>query len=268
MRWGLGSDGMEQGQVVVKSRGFSLSWGVASDKGRVRDKNEDTFLVESELGLFLVSDGMGGHRGGALASQIVAQDLPVMIETRLGKLKSQSCRAIRLLFKRMITEQSRQLRMEGVSESGYKDMGATLVMTLVKDGRAYIGSVGDSRIYRFRRGCLVQLTKEHSVVSELLSAGKIEPHDVQDHPAQGQLTHYIGMEESIEPFVRSFTVKDGDRLVLCTDGLTDMVDEKSIARILSDEDDAQKACDMLVKRANEAGGLDNITVIVVDFRGR
>ncbi|RKY12436.1 MAG: serine/threonine-protein phosphatase [Planctomycetota bacterium] len=260
------ADGMEKEQVV-KSKGFSLSWGVASDKGRVRDENEDTFLVEPELGLFLVSDGMGGHRGGALASKIVAQDLPVMIETRLHKLRGHSRRAARLLFKRMITEQSRQLRMEGFSESGYKEMGATLVMTLIKDGRAYIGSVGDSRIYRFRHGRLVQMTKEHSVVSELLSAGKIEPQDVQDHPAQGQLTHYIGMEESIEPYVRSFAVKDSDRLLLCTDGLTDMVDNKSLARILGDTNDAQTVCDVLVKSANEAGGLDNITVIVIDCRG-
>ncbi|HIJ71762.1 MAG TPA: serine/threonine-protein phosphatase [Planctomycetes bacterium] len=259
---------MEQEQAVVESRGFSLSWGAASDKGRVRDENQDTFLVESELGLFLVSDGMGGHRGGALASQIVAQDLPVMIETRLHKLRSYSRRAIRLLFRRMITEQSRQLQMEGVSESGYKGMGATLVMALIKDGRAYLGSVGDSRLYRFRKGSLVQLTKEHSVVSELLSAGKIEPRDIQNHPAQGQLTHYIGMEDRLEPFVRSFALKDGDRLVLCTDGLTDMVDDKSIARILDDNNDAKSACDALLKSANQAGGLDNITVIVVDVRER
>ena len=259
---------MEQEQAVVKTKGFSLSWGVASDKGRVRDDNQDTFLVESEVGLFLVSDGMGGHRGGALASQIVAQDLPVMIETRLHKLNSHSRRAIRLLFRRMISEQSRQLQLEGFSESGYKGMGATLVVALIKDGRAYLGSVGDSRIYRFRKGSLVQLTKEHSVVSELLSAGKIDSRDVQDHPAQGQLTRYIGMEDEVDPFVRSFALKDGDRLVLCTDGLTDMVDDKSITRILRDKKDAKSACDALVTSANEAGGLDNITVIVVDIRGR
>jgi hypothetical protein len=82
--------GMEQGQTAIISKGFSFNWGAATDKGRVRDENEDTFLVESEVGLFLVSDGMGGHRGGALASQIVAQDLPVMIETSLHKLRSKS----------------------------------------------------------------------------------------------------------------------------------------------------------------------------------
>jgi serine/threonine protein phosphatase PrpC len=168
----------------------------------------------------------------------------------------------------MITEQSRQLQMEGTSGSGYKGMGATLAMILVRDARVYIGSVGDSRIYRFRKGALLQLTKEHSVVSELLSAGKIEPQEAQDHPAQGQLTHYIGMDEKVKPFVRSFAVKDRDRLILCSDGLTDMVDNKLIARILADTDDAQTACDVLIKSANEAGGIDNITVIVIDFRRR
>ena len=154
--------------------------------------------------------------------------------------------------------------MEGFSESGYKEMGATLVMALIRDGRAYIGSVGDSRIYRFRKGALVQMTKEHSVVSELLSAGKIEPQDVPDHPTQGQITRYIGMEGGLKPFVRSFAIENGDRLLLCTDGLTDMVDDDTIARILSDKDDAQTVCNVLVKNANQAGGLDNITVIVID----
>ena len=110
-------------------------WGAASDVGKVREENEDSFVVEAEVGLFLVADGMGGHRGGALASKIVAEDLPVMIETRLAKLRGHSVRAIRAMLKRTIVEQNRQLQMEGTSEAGYKGMGATVVVTLLRDGR-------------------------------------------------------------------------------------------------------------------------------------
>ena len=246
---------------------FPFCWGAASDTGKVRDENEDTFLVEPEVGLFLVSDGMGGERGGALASNIVAEDLPVMIETRLDKLKSHSARAIRSLFKKTLTEQSRQIQMEGTSESGYKGMGATVVIALLKDGRAYIANLGDSRIYRFRKGKLTQLTRDHSTVSELLHKGKIKPEEAEGHADAGQITHYLGMEERAIPYVRTFTLKEKDRLLLCTDGLTDMVDDAAIAEILAGGTEPQAASEVLVNAANAGGGYDNVTAMVIDWRG-
>ena len=249
---------------------FSLPfrWGAVSDIGKARDENQDTFLVEPELGLFLVSDGMGGHQGGALASKIVIEDLPVMIETRLDKLKAGSPRTIRALFKKAVMEQSRQLQLEGTSESGFKDMGATLVMALLRNNRAFIANLGDSRIYRFRKGRLLQLTKDHSVVSELLDQGRIKAEEIENHDVQGQITHYIGMEEKAHPNVRSFLLKEGDRLLLCSDGLTDMIDDKSIASILNESSDCQVSCQALVNAANAAGGCDNVTVVVIDWLSR
>lgn len=239
-------------------------WGAATDVGREREENEDTFLVEPEIGLFLVSDGMGGHRGGALASKIVAEDLSVLIETRLGKLKSESTRAIRAMFKKAISQQSSHLRMEADSESGYKGMGATLALALLRNCRAYIANIGDSRVYRLRKGHFVQLSRDHSVVSELLEKGKIEPDEAEDHSAQGEITRYMGMEEKAKPFVRTFELKKNDCLLLCTDGLTDMVDEKEIAAYLKEHSDPQKVCNALIETANSAGGHDNITVIVIN----
>lgn len=233
--------------------------------GKVREENEDTFLMDSELGLFLVSDGMGGHRGGELASRIVIEDLPVMIEVRLDKLKVGGPATIRSLFKKAIIEQSRQLHLEGTSETGYKDMGATLVVALLRKGRAYIANLGDSRIYRFRNRRLVQLTKDHSVVSELLDKGKIKPEEAENHEAQGEITHYVGMEDKALPYIRSFQLKKGDRLLLCTDGLTDSIDDKAIAAILSKKQECKEACQTLVNAANVAGGHDNITVVIVDW---
>ena len=243
-------------------------WGAASDIGRLRDENQDTFIVEPEVGLFLVSDGMGGHRGGTLAANIVAEDLPVMIETKLHEMKSSSPRAIRVLFKKTIIEQSRQLRLEGTSETGYKGMGATLVMALLKDGRAYVANLGDSRMYRFRKERLTQLTKDHSVVSELLSKGQIRPEEAENHADADQITCYVGMEERITPHIRSFGLKKGVRLLLCTDGLTTMASDAEISKILGSHHDVNAACKALVQAANAAGGYDNVTAVIVDWNGR
>jgi serine/threonine protein phosphatase PrpC len=259
---------MEKETKDILSTTLPLRCAGLSHIGKVRQENEDTFLMEPELGLFLVSDGMGGHLGGELASKIVTEDLPVMIEVRLDKLRVGSPAAIRSLFKKAIREQSRQLNLEGTSETGFKDMGATLVVALLKNNRAYIANLGDSRIYRFRNRRLVQLTKDHSVVSELLDKGRIKPEEAQNHEAQGEITHYVGMEDKARPHIRSFQLKNGDRLLLCTDGLTDSIDDKTIAAILAKKQQCKEACQALVDAANDAGGHDNITVVIADWLNR
>jgi len=258
---------MEKNFDSVSSQKLGFRWAAASDIGKVREENQDTFLVEAESGLFLVSDGMGGHRGGSLASKIVAEDLPVMIEIRLNKLRSSSIRAVRAILKQTISEQNLQLRMEGTSETGYKDMGATVVLALLRNGRAYIANMGDSRLYLLRKGRLSQRTRDHSVVSALLHQNRIEPDQVENHSAQGQITRYVGMDEEAKPYVRSFMLKSGDRLLLCTDGLTDIVTNKDIAAKLKNEPDPKAGCEALVNAANAAGGHDNVTVVIVDWLG-
>jgi PPM family protein phosphatase len=240
-------------------------WGAETHVGKLREENQDRFFADPEPGLFLVSDGMGGHPGGALASGIVAEDLPVMIENALDTLRVGTPRTIRTLLERTIAEQSRQLQLEGISESGYKDMGATIVLALLRNGRCFIANVGDSRAYRLRTGRLIQLTRDHSVVSELVEKGRIEPQDAPNHAASGQLTRYVGMEENVRSHVRSFSLKKDDRILLCTDGLTDMLSDEAIAAILESGADPQTACNALVTAANDAGGHDNITALIIDW---
>lgn len=242
-------------------------WGAATDTGKVRQINEDAFMVEPEIGLFLVSDGMGGHRGGQLASNMVVEDMPVKIEVGLDKLRTRSERSVRTLLKRIVAEQSRQVQMEGDSESGYADMGATMAMALVREGRVYLVNLGDSRIYRYRQKQLRQLNKDHSVIAELLELGQLRPDDAEDHSAQGQITQYIGMTEETQPFLRSFIPKEADGLLLCTDGLTDMVSERQICDIMRHGEEPQATCRRLVDAANAAGGLDNVTALVVEWPG-
>jgi protein phosphatase len=251
--------------LIKTSCPLPFRWGVATHTGKVRQENQDTFFTDPALGLFLLSDGMGGHRGGALASKIITEDLPVMIELGLDRLKVGTTRAIRSLLKRSIAEQSMQMQFEGNSEAGYRDMGATIVIALLRKDRCFIANVGDSRGYLFRNGRLQQMTRDHSVISELLDQGQIEPHETENHDAQGQITRYIGMEGRALPHIRSFQLKGQDRLLLCTDGLTDLVDDKTIAEIVGSHNDPQHECNILVKAANSAGGHDNITVLVINW---
>jgi len=245
-----------------------FKWAGASDIGKEREENEDSYIVEPESGLFIVSDGMGGHRGGKLAASIVTEDLSAIIDAGLHKLRSSSPRAIRRMLGKTIMEQNRHLHMEGTSESGYKGMGATLVMALLREGRAYIANLGDSRMYRLRKMRFVQLTRDHSVVTELIDAGEIKPEDAEDHDAAGEITHYVGMEDKAAAHLHSFALVRGDRLLLCTDGLSGLVSDNMIAAILRGKAEPQEACDELVRAANSAGGHDNITVVVIDWNGR
>lgn len=244
---------------------YPFRWGGVTDIGKVRQDNQDAMAVEPEAGLFLVVDGMGGHRGGDLAAKMVAEDLPPMIENGLGRLRGRSPRCIRRLLKKVVIEHSRHLKMEGDSESGQAGMGATVVLALLTGGRAFIVNVGDSRVYRLRDGRLVQLTVDHSVVSELLEAGHITPDEANTHDSLGVVTQHIGMPERVEPLVRSLVLKPGDRFLLCSDGLTDLVDDAHICGVLLAEADSQLACETLVRAANEAGGFDNITAVVVTW---
>jgi serine/threonine protein phosphatase PrpC len=252
-------------QILVAETPIHFRWGAKTHVGKERQENQDSFFADPEPALFLVSDGMGGHRGGALASEIVAEDLPVMIENALDKLKVGTPRTIRSLLERMIAEQSKQLQLEGTSETGFRDMGATLVIALLRKGRCFIANLGDSRAYRLRKGRMVQLTRDHSVISELIEKGHIEPEEAPNHDASGQITRYIGMEEKANSHVRSFALKKADRILLCTDGLTDMVVDKDIASIMNCETDPNTVCESLVAAANKAGGHDNITTLVIDW---
>jgi serine/threonine protein phosphatase PrpC len=254
-------------QILVDETPTHFRWGAKTHTGKERQENQDSFFADPEPALFLVSDGMGGHRGGAIASGIVAEDLPVMIENALDKLKVGTPCTIRSLLNRMIAEQSKQLQLEGTSETGFRDMGATLVIALLRKGRCFLANLGDSRAYRLRKGRMVQLTRDHSVVSELIEKGHIEPEEAADHDASGQITRYVGMDEKARSHVRSFTLKKFDRLLLCTDGLTDMVADKDIAALLKGEPNPQTACESLVAVANKAGGHDNITTLVIDWLG-
>jgi serine/threonine protein phosphatase PrpC len=255
--------------VTVSNGSHTLPfrYGAASHIGMVREQNEDAYALEPEAGLFVVSDGMGGHQGGEMASRIVVQDLVPVLEVAVARLRRGHPRTIRRLLHRHVAQQSREVLLEAHSESGYKDMGATVVLALFHRDRAYIANLGDSRAYRLRQGRLRQLSQDHSVVAELVEQGHITPTEAETHEEGNVITRYIGMETRARPSVCSFSLRPGDRILLCTDGLTDMVEEGVIAQTLNTEQDCQAACDRLIGLANDGGGVDNTTVVLLTWQG-
>jgi protein phosphatase len=257
---------MVQKTTNSKLKHPNMHWGGLTDIGKVRQENQDAFVVEPEMGLFVVSDGMGGAQGGALASKVVISVLPRIIEKKIAELKKPTAEAVRRSMRDAIMELSRQVYEKSVNQIGLKGMGATVVLALIRGRWAHIAHLGDSRAYLLRNGQLTRITEDHSVIAILLRRGEITPEEAKFHPAKSQLTRVVGMEGEAYPDVYTIALKKGDRLLLCTDGLTGMISDTKIETILKKHSDPKQACRSLIDAANQAGGSDNITAIVADWR--
>ena len=232
---------------------MKLRVGVATDVGRVRERNEDSYLAREPL--FAVADGMGGHRGGNVASELA-------IET-LGSFRVPAQGAAAALVED-IKRANLRVMERGASDRDLRGMGTTVTALVTQDARAHIAHVGDSRAYLLRDE-LQQLTEDHTLVQRMVREGKLTPEEAGHHPQRSVLTRAVGVEDGLDVDELTLDVHSGDRILLCTDGLTSMVENDAIERILKDEPDPQSAAEQLVSLANEAGGEDNITVVVVDF---
>lgn len=228
-----------------------VSVGAATDIGQVREGNEDSFLIVAPL--YAVADGMGGHRGGEVASSLALETVQGMFERKEGSLADQVVEANRAVFDRSQNDRS------------VSGMGTTLTAALVDGSRVHLVHVGDSRAYLLRGGELAQLTEDHTLVHRMVMEGEISQEEAETHPHRSILTRALGVDQSIQVDEGDVEVADGDRLLLCTDGLTGMVPEGQIREILLESADPQEAVEKLVKVANRAGGIDNITAVILDF---
>ncbi|MCU0486443.1 MAG: protein phosphatase 2C domain-containing protein [Anaerolineales bacterium] len=235
-----------------------------TDPGRVRANNQDHFHIDLEHSLFLVSDGMGGQQAGEIASQAVCQALPQALQATLKQLRDAPRRVVELTLREIVQRFSQQLRDETAHKAGLKGMGATLDLLWLRQDQAHLVHMGDSRIYLGRGGQLRQLSEDHSVVALLVKHGDITLEEAAEHPARGKLSRFIGMEGEVYPDVFTLPVLPGDRLLLCTDGLWGMVPDAKMADLLRAHSQPQAACQALVEAANAQGGVDNITVVIVE----
>ncbi|MFO7589658.1 MAG: Stp1/IreP family PP2C-type Ser/Thr phosphatase [Acidimicrobiia bacterium] len=225
--------------------------GGATDVGRVRDHNEDGYLVAEELGLIAVADGMGGHRGGEVASTTALDAL------RIAFLAGAAIEEAVLAANAAVHDQS-------VADPNLRGMGTTITAGALVDGSLVLGHVGDSRAYLFRDGRLERVTTDHSLVEELIRAGELTVAEAERDPRRSMITRALGLDSEVEVDVEEIALADGDRVLLCSDGLTNMVHENELATRLAETDEPQKLARDLVDAANAAGGVDNITVVVID----
>lgn len=233
--------------------------------GRMRAENQDRWTSDPAGGLFIVADGIGGGPAGGLAAQVVVDTLPGLVRKRINGLTDGSASEALASVAGSLAELSDRLLHESLGKPGLSGMGSTVVMALVRDGQAVVGHLGDSRAYLLREGKLRQLTKDHSLIQLLIETGNLDPRDAETHPARGQLTRFVGMTEEPLPEVSSMEVQAHDRLLLCSDGLSGMLSDEVMTRILARHEEPEVACRQLIDAANSAGGKDNITALVLEF---
>lgn len=254
---------------VSQTMPFLLQAAGLTDVGCVRERNEDAFLSDAGMGLFIVADGMGGRRGGDMAARLAVESLQASIRERLASgldLRLEDVSSMSGLLEGAVMAASKAIRDEGSAKMEYLGMGAAIVAALVAGGHVHIAYMGDSRAYLLRGGELRQLTDDHTIIGALLRHGEISPEEAIDHPAQGRLTRFAGMEPAAEPSMRSLALEAGDRLFLCTDGLWGAVGDGEMGRILSRPVGCEEACRALTDAGRTAGGEDNLTAVVVDVR--
>ncbi len=226
--------------------------------GMVRDNNEDSMLIREPY-LFAVADGMGGYAAGEVASGETLKAFEAATHIlRHGGAED----AGKVLEEAFLKANSHVHKMAG-SNSSYAGMGTTLTALYLPGGRdAYAAHVGDSRLYLFRGGRLKQITRDHSYVAGLVAEGKITPSEAFSHPQRNILLQALGVEEDIEPDIIHFTLETGDKLLLCSDGLSDMLRKEEIVDILRRQNTCEAAA-ALLERALDNGGRDNVTLILI-----
>ena len=234
---------------------MNLIWASRSDVGKVRQQNEDAVLPQpgsdgnAEALLAAVADGMGGAAGGEVASATAIQTAAAVG----GEV------ALRIEAANLAVIEAAQQRPR------LRGMGTTLTIGIFQaDGSLQIGHVGDSRAYLLRQGLLTQITTDHSFVNEMMASGRMSLEEAEDHPYRSVLTRVVGLEPSVDVEVINLELETGDRILLCSDGLTVMLSDDDIKAQLADAAGPGSAADAMVAAANGAGGVDNISVVVVE----
>ncbi len=227
-----------------------------TDIGKRRKENQDSFRIEEESGFFAVADGMGGMNEGALASKYAVNALYELVNRKIGD--EVDAEKIFLIIKDAIIELSDLLR----SSIG-KHAGTTIVLALIRGDNTVISHMGDSRAYLFRDGELSRLTEDHNLFALLCKTERFTEEELREDKTHHMLIRYVGMENA-RPYVKVVPIKQGDKLLLCTDGLSEMVKDAEIAEIMRKMPGPEAILRRLVDRANEAGGIDNITAVIIE----
>jgi len=231
--------------------------GSLSDVGRVRERNEDAMFAGEHV--FAVADGLGGHRAGEVASDLALGSVRALDALEAKAASKGIAEAVR--------KGNRAVHDRAEGNESLRGMGTTMTAVVVSGDTAYIAHVGDSRCYLIRGGQITQLSRDHTLVARMVSEGRLTPEQAEAHPQRSVLTRALGADKEVDVDESRITLIDGDRLLLCSDGLTGMLSNDEIRDYASSGADLEEICHKLVDAANERGGVDNITVVLVDVTG-
>lgn len=241
-----------------------------TDIGRIRDHNEDAIAIDDSIALAILADGMGGHRGGEMASAITVSTIKDIVAEKVKLLSSEKNNngAIyspeSLLIQDAITQANTKVHESAEDNPQYRGMGTTVVVIMFYNNQFTVAHVGDSRLYRLRNGELKQITRDHSLMQELIERGFYTPEQARDSLNKNLVTRAIGIDSEIDIDVQEDVAMVNDIYLLCSDGVNDMLEDDLIkSTILANSDDLEKAATEIIRLANEHGGKDNISAILV-----
>lgn len=251
----LGSKGSRKAGKIMKT--FSMT-----DVGRRREMNQDyMYTSETAVGmlpnLYIVADGMGGHKAGEYASRFTVEKMVEVISKEKAKEPVAA-------LKGAMTVANHELFTEAGSDAGKAGMGTTVVAATVVGNRMYVANVGDSRLYIINHEAITQITRDHSLVEEMVRMGEMDKEDAKNHPDKNIITRAVGVIPEVTADFFEVEVKPEDTILLCSDGLTNMIEDEEIKKIVLGQRDIVEKAEKLVKTANENGGRDNITVVLIE----
>lgn len=241
-----------------------------TDVGRKRSHNEDSYLINDDLSLFIVADGMGGHSGGEFASRMSVETILEVVKNITSDPEATVISGVNTAdadfgdrLRYAIETASGKIYDQSLYDQSLKGMGTTTVAALFHENQLYVANVGDSRAYLFHANKMSQITTDHSLVTEQVKAGLLNENDAKKHKLKNIITRSVGYQEQVEIDLKKFDLHLGDKLLLCSDGLSNMVNDQEIERIVVNHP-IKGACKKLVDSANEHGGEDNVTVVLVE----
>jgi PPM family protein phosphatase len=247
---------------------MSIEFHAAVDPGRARSNNEDAVAIEADACLAVLADGMGGYNAGEVASQMLTSFIQAELGRWLVEASVQASDAdVRRAMDICVDNANRAIFNAANANPQYAGMGTTLVLAVFRDTRLLVGHVGDSRAYRMRGGRLQQITRDHSLLQEQIDAGLITAEQAAFSANKNLVTRAVGVEDTVLLETNQHDVQPGDLFLLCSDGLSDMLDDASIAQVLLAYTSLEAAAKALVDAANEAGGKDNIAVVLARAPG-
>jgi protein phosphatase len=240
-----------------------LEVATATHSGMVRSHNEDSIAADAEIGLAVLADGMGGYNAGEVASGVAVAMISEEMKKLLGSTGAETCGAEDLLS-REVARANATIYQAAQSQPDYSGMGTTLVVALWYDNKMVVGHVGDSRLYRLRGETFEQVTRDHSLLQEQIDSGMLTREQARFSRNKNLVTRAVGINAEVETEVHTYPVQPGDIYLLCSDGLSDMVTDEDIQLTLSSlQANLSLAAEQLVQQANDNGGRDNISVILV-----